>query len=234
MVLQATTDNGVIVKVIANEQGDLTTQSFLEQTTTGQVKIGTTEAGVVQGGEGVGMIMADPNDRLGWLFTKDIAGTGKFNYWFYGEGNQALALEDLTSLNAIITVDTYTNGQSLPFFNIYTKSQGAGDAGPPAFPYHSKLTYGLTAGEHVVLGESIQAWSINKPINHPGKRFVEFNTKIVEGTALPAEEIWYITFHTDSTAALGTQVLTQEIGYSALGVGISTIEPINVRLGLIA
>tara|TARA_R110000823_G_scaffold146289_1_gene276540 strand:+ start:208 stop:912 length:705 start_codon:yes stop_codon:yes gene_type:complete len=233
MVLQATTDTGEIVKVIANDQGDLTTQSFLEQQTTGQVKLGTTEAGVVQGGEGAGMIAADPNDRLGWLFTKDIAGTGKFNYWFYGEGNQALTLDDLTNLNAIITVDTYTNGQSLPFFNIYTKSQGAGDAGPPAFPYHSKLTYGLSAEQHIVLGESIQAWSIVKPINHPGKRFVEFNTKTVEGTGLGTEEIWYITIHTDSTAPLATQILVQEIGYSALGSGISTIEPINVRLGLI-
>ena len=233
MVLQATTDNGVIVKVIANEQGDLTTQSFLEQTTTGQVKLGTTEAAQVQGLEAVPI--ADPNDRLGWLYVKGAADPKtKINYYYYGEGNQALALEDLSSLNSIITVDTYTDANSLVFFNIFTKSQGAGDVGPPAFPYHSRITYGLTAGEHIVLGESIQAWSINKPINHPGKRFVEFNTKIVEGTALPAEEIWYITFHTDSTAALGTQVLTQEIGYSALGVGISTIEPINVRLGLIS
>ena len=234
MVLYATTDNGAVVKVIADEQGDLKTQSYLEQQTTGQVKIGTTEAGVVQGGEGAGMIAADPNDRLGWLFTKDIAGTGKFNYWYYGEGNQALTLEDLTNLNAIITVDTYTTTGSLPFFNVYTKSQGSGDAGAPAFPYHSKITYGLTAGQHIVLGESIQGWAgTTKPINHPGKRFVEFNTKTVEGTALPAEEIWFITFHTDSSAPLGTQILTQEIGYSALGVGISTIEPINVRLGLI-
>ena len=233
MVLQATTDNGVIVKVIANEQGDLTTQSFLEQTTTGQVKLGTTEAAAVQGLEAVPI--ADPNDRLGWLYVKGAADPKtKINYYYYGEGNQALALEDLSSLNSIITVDTYTDANSLVFFNIFTKSQGAGDVGPPAFPYHSRITYGLTAGEHIVLGESIQAWSINKPINHPGKRFVEFNTKTVLGTGAPAEEIWYITLHTDSAAAVGTQILTQEVGYSALGVGISTIEPINVRLGLIA
>jgi hypothetical protein len=232
MVLQATTDNGVIVKVIANEQGDLKTQSFLEQQTTGQVKLGTAEAAAVQGGEAVPI--ADPNDRLGWLFQKPVADTTKFNYFFYGEGNQALTLDDLTNLNAIITVDTYTNSQSLVFFNIYTKSQGAGDAGSPSFPYHSRISYSLTAGQHIVLGESIQIWSIVKPINHPGKRFVEFNTKTVAGDGLGTEEIWYITLHTHSEAALGTQILVQEIGYSALGTGISTIEPINVRLGLIA
>tara|TARA_R110000803_G_scaffold4137_4_gene14177 strand:- start:6349 stop:7047 length:699 start_codon:yes stop_codon:yes gene_type:complete len=232
MVLQATTDTGEIVKVIANDQGDLTTQSFLEQQTTGQVKLGTAEAAAVQGGEAIPI--ADPNERLGWLFQKPVADTTKFNYFFYGEGNQALTLDDLTTLNAIITVDTYTNPDSLVFFNIYTKSQGAGDVGPPAFPYHSRLTYGLSAGQHVVLGESIQAWSIVKPINHPGKRFVEFNTKSVLGTGLGTEEIWYITLHTDSAAPLNTQILVEEIGYSALGTGISTIEPINVRLGLIA
>jgi hypothetical protein len=232
MVLQATTDNGVIVKVIANDQGDLKTQSFLEQQTTGQVKLGTAEAAAVQGGEAVPI--ADPNDRLGWLFQKPVADTTKFNYFFYGEGNQALTLDDLTNLNAIITVDTYTNSDSLVFFNIYTKSQGSGDAGSPAFPYHSKITYRLSAGEHIVIGESIQIWSIVKPINHPGKRFVGFNTKTVEGTGLGTEEIWYITLHNDSAAPLGTQILVQEIGYSALGTGISTIEPINVRLGLIA
>ena len=232
MVLQATTDTGEIVKVIANDQGDLTTQSFLEQQTTGQVKLGTAEAAAVQGLEAIPI--ADPNERLGWLFQKPVADTTKFNYFFYGEGNQALTLDDLTTLNAIITVDTYTNPESLVFFNVYTKPQGAGDVGPPTFPYHSRLTYGLSAGQHIVLGESIQAWSIVKPINHPGKRFVEFNTKSVLGTGLGTEEIWYITLHTDSAAPLNTQILVQEIGYSALGSGISTIEPINVRLGLIA
>ena len=234
MVLYATTDNGAIVKVIADEQGDLKTQSYLEQQTTGQVKLGTAEAAAVQGLEAIPI--ADPNERLGWLYVKGAADPKtKINYYYYGEGNQALALEDITNLNSIITVDTYTTPTSLPFFNIFTKSQGSGDAGSPAFPYHSKIIYGLTAGEHIVLGESIQAWSgTTKPTNHPGKRFVEFNTKTVEGEGLPAEEIWFITLHTDSAAPVGTQILCQEVGYSALGVGISTIEPINVRLGLIA
>ena len=232
MVLQATTDTGEIIKLIANDQGDLITQSFLEQSTTGQVKLGTAEATAVQGAESVPI--ADPNDRLGWLFTKPVADATKFNYFFYGEGNQALTLDDLTTLNAIITVDTYTTTESLVFFNVYTKPQGSGDAGPPTFPYHSKITYSLSAGQHIVLGESIQAWSIVKPLSHPGKRFVEFNTKQVTGDGLGTEEIWYITLHNDSSAPLGTQVLVQEIGYSALGTGISTIEPINVRLGLIA
>tara|TARA_R110002072_G_scaffold1773_6_gene14561 strand:- start:7627 stop:8310 length:684 start_codon:yes stop_codon:yes gene_type:complete len=225
MVLHAKTDKGAIVELITCGQGHLKTQSFLEEVATGQVKLGTTDASAVSGGEGVGMITADPNDRLGWLFKKDIAGTGKFNYFFYGEGNKAITLDDLTSLNAIMTVDTYTNTSSLPFFIVYTKPTGVGDAGAPSFPYHSKITYSLTANEHINLGESIQAWSINKPPNHPGKRFVEFNTKTVLGTGLGTEEIWYITLHTDSAAAVGTQILTQEVGYSAL-------DDINIRLNL--
>tara|TARA_R110000803_G_scaffold59583_1_gene118327 strand:+ start:67 stop:768 length:702 start_codon:yes stop_codon:yes gene_type:complete len=179
---------------------------------TGQIKLGTAEATAVQGGEAVPI--ADPNERAGWLYTKALAGTEKFNYYHYSQGTSAKLLSDLSCLHSIITIDNYVSSQSLVFFNVYTQPTGVGDAGPPSFPYHSKITYSISPGEHIIVGESVQCWSIHKPNDHSGKRFVEFNTKQVEGDGLPNELIWHITVHSDSSAPVGTSILVEQVGYN--------------------
>ena len=179
---------------------------------TGQIKLGTAEATAVQGGEAVPV--PDPNERAGWLYTKALAGTEKFNYYHYSQGTSAKVLSDLTSLHSVVTIDNYQVSQSLVFFNVYTQPTGSGDAGPPSFPYHSKITYSITPNEHIILGESVQCWSINKPVDQIGKRFVEFNTKQVEGDGLPNELIWHITIHSDSLAPAGTSILVEQVGYN--------------------
>lgn len=191
----------------------------------GQVKIGTTAGLAVAGGEQAPV--ADPDERAGWLFTKALADTAKFNYFHYGQGSQAMLLSDLTALHSILTVDAYTNSGSLPFFNVFTLADGSS---PNASWYKSKLTYSLSPGQHIILGESVQCWSIYKPIDHTGKRFVEFNTKAVDGAGAPGETIQFITIHSDSSAPAGTQILVQQVGYN-LFTGSNLVES---RMALIA
>tara|TARA_R110000824_G_scaffold19062_1_gene74469 strand:+ start:2468 stop:3160 length:693 start_codon:yes stop_codon:yes gene_type:complete len=182
----------------------------LSQTPNGQVKLGTAEAAAVQGLEAVPI--ADPNERPGWLYVKGAADPKqKFNYFHYGQGTQAMLLSHLTTLHSILTVDTYTSAQSLPFFNVFTLADASS---PNASWYKSKITYSMSPGQHMILGESVQCWSIEKPLDHTGKRFVEFNTKQVDGAGLPNETIQYITVHSDSSSPVGTQILVQQVGYN--------------------
>lgn len=58
---------------------------------------------------------ADPDGRNGWLFIKALAGTAKFNYYYYGQGNKAITLGELTGLHANISVDNYQSTSSIPF-----------------------------------------------------------------------------------------------------------------------
>ena len=122
-----------------------------------------------------------------------------------------MLLSHLTTLHSILTVDTYTSAQSLPFFNVYTLADASS---PNASWYKSKITYSMSPGQHMILGESVQCWSIEKPLDHTGKRFVEFNTKQVDGAGLPNETIQYITVHSDSSSPVGTQILVQQVGYN--------------------
>ena len=74
--------------------------------------------------------VADINNRKGWLWTKGVVGATEFlTYYFYTEGNSPVLLGDVASINAILSVDTYTTTQSVPILNIYTKPTGVGDAG---------------------------------------------------------------------------------------------------------
>ena len=216
--------------VTVHELENLNTKSLelihkTAHTSNGQVKIGTTSGIAVAGGEQAPV--ADPDERAGWLFTKTLSNTAKFNYYHYGQGSQAMLLSDLTALHSILTVDTYTNSLSLPFFNVFTLADGNS---PNASWYKSKITYSMSPTEHIILGESVQCWSIYKPTDHSGLRFVEFNTKVVDGAGDAGETIQFITIHSDTTAPAGTQILVQQVGYN-LFTGSNLVES---RMALIA
>jgi hypothetical protein len=191
----------------------------------GKVKIGTASGAAVVGGEQTPII--DPDERDGWLFKKALAGTAKFNYYFYGQGNKAVTLGELKSVFANVSIDNYQDVSSLPFFNIYTKATGVGDAG---VWYHSKITYLIDVTETIMLGEDIELWSINKQTkHHKNKRMVSANTKLVEGDALAGEEIYTITIHSDSSSPALTQILVNNVGYSVVKDG----EVNNRRISLV-
>lgn len=161
----------------------------------------------------------DPNQRSGWFYHKIAGNTDKLNYYFYSEGNVPFLLSDLTNIKGIVSVDS---ASAIPFFNVYTKPTGVGDAGAW---YHSKRSYTLSAGERVIIGERIQMYSLNKGSNLKGHRQVEFNTVINEGDCLATEEILTISIHTDSGSPIDSKVLVKSLGYE-------TTQDIEINLEL--
>ena len=153
--------------------------------------------------------IADEDNRDGWLFKKTVADASKINWYFYGAGNTLTNLQDLKSISCILSVDTYTATNSLPFFIVYTKATGSGDASW----YKSKITYQLSAGEKILTGEEVQAWCGVKPLKQSNKRMVEFNAISSVGTALDTEELLTIAIHTDSGAGIGTKLLVKQVGF---------------------
>lgn len=174
----------------------------------GKVKIGTASGLTVAGGEQAPI--ADPDEREGWLFIKALADTAKFNYFFYGEGNTAITLADLTSIYSNVTIDNYQGATSIPFFVVYTKMTGVGDAGAW---YHSKIVYSLTPNEKIFLGEEVQLYTGSKPNNNTHIRHVECNVRTVTGDGNSDEEIYTITIHSDSGSPAATQILVSSVGY---------------------
>ena len=194
-----------------------------------KAKIGTASGTQVAGGEQAPI--ADPDERDGWLFVKALADTAKFNYYFYGQGNLPITLGDITSIWANISIDVWAETLSEPFINIFTKPTGAGDAGAW---YHSKIVCGLQTGEHIILGQTVRAWAYSKPEAHTNRRQVSFNNRTTTGDGLPAEEILYITIHSDSGAPAGTQILVESVGYTMYGRTNNPLERIDRQLALIA
>lgn len=156
----------------------------------------------------------DEDNRDGWLFNKISAGTDKFNYYFYGEGNTPMTLQDLTSLNAIITVDNYQSNTSLPFFVVYTKMKMDGtDTG--SF-YHSKKAYTFSPNQIIDVGEKINIWSLKEHTYYNNHRSLKFNEPVITGNPLETDEILTISIQSDSGAPQNTKILIREVGYDLL------------------
>ena len=189
-------------------------------------KVSLSSAGGISVAGGEQAPVADADGREGWLFKKVLADASKFNYYFYSEGNQPVTLGELVSLCANVSIDNYQGGSSIPFFTVYTKMTGVGDAGAW---YHSRVTYTLDAGELILIGEDIEMYSINKQqSHHQNKRAVSFNTKILTGDCADAEEIHTIAIHSDSGAPASTQILVSNLGFSINKNG----QVINRRISL--
>lgn len=174
-----------------------------------QVK--STSAGVtaIIGGEEAPIV--DDNGREGWLFNKIAIGASKFNWYFYGAGNTLTTFGDLKSISCILSVDAYAAVNSLPFFIVYTKATGVNDASW----YKSSITYQLSAGEKIHLGEEVQAWSGIKPTKQSDRRMVEFNAVSTNtlGSDTSIEELFTVSIHSDSGAGVGTKMLVKQVGY---------------------
>lgn len=180
----------------------------------GQIKLSSPAGTTVIGGEGAAHPpTADLDGRSGWLFTKTLANTAKFNYFYYSQGNTAVTLGQLTSLSAEVSINNYQGSTSLPFFVVYTKPTGVGDAGAW---YHSSIAYTLSANQIIILGERINMYALIKPEKDSNQRQVLFNEQIITGDALDSEEILTITLHSDSSAPAGTQILVDELGYNLI------------------
>ena len=186
---------------------------------TDQVKIGSAAALAMYGTEMAPVL--DDNDRPGWSFVKSATGE-KINWFYYAAGNTFTTLGDVKSLSSLITIDTYNNGKSLPFFIVYTKPTGVGDYSW----YKSSILYQLSPGENIQLGEGIQAWSGIRPKKQSNLRQVEFNMKSINtlGNNVDSEELYSISIHTDSSSAIGdNRLLVRQVGFD-LQYGQNKIE----------
>ena len=152
----------------------------------------------------------DPDGRAGWLFSK-TAGAEKFNYYMYSQGSLPITLGHLNSVFFTGSVDNYVSGASVPFVVIYTKPTGVGDAG---VWYHSKIIYAIHNTADIQLGELCYFYGGVKPSHITSSyRHILLNNKIVEGDALPAEEILYMSIHSDSSGADTTRILITDMGF---------------------
>lgn len=166
---------------------------------------------------------ADLNGRDGWLFTKS-SGAEKFNYYIWSQGSHALRLKDLRSIYMLASVDTYTNGASVPFIIIYTKPTGIGDEQPW---YHSKITYSIDNRQIIMLGEKVQFYTHQvRPNEHYGFRQIPLAIEQTAGDGLPEEQILYISLHSDS-GGINTKILVSDCGFET-----NHTENINIRLKL--
>tara|TARA_R110002153_G_scaffold151951_1_gene303459 strand:+ start:109 stop:729 length:621 start_codon:yes stop_codon:yes gene_type:complete len=152
----------------------------------------------------------DPDGRAGWLFQKS-SGAEKFNYYCYSQGSKAITLGHLRSVHFSGAVDNYVSGASVPFFVVYTKPTGVGDAG---LWYHSKVAYAISNVADIQLGELCYFYGGEKPTDITSSyRHIFLNNIVIEGDALPAEEILYMSVHSDSGAADTTRILISDMGF---------------------
>tara|TARA_R110000787_G_scaffold153082_3_gene266970 strand:- start:1023 stop:1625 length:603 start_codon:yes stop_codon:yes gene_type:complete len=178
----------------------------------GQYKVGTAEQIAIAAGEQ--NPVADNNGREGWLFIKAAADSAKFNYHLYSDGTMPIILGNLTHLYSNISLETLVANSSKPWITIYTKPQGFGDAGPPTFPYHSKIDYHMPTNFNCQLGEMITIHTHRQTIDENfGYRKCWLSNRQVAGDALDTEEIWYIVIQSDSGSAINTQILVSQFGF---------------------
>lgn len=153
---------------------------------------------------------ADPDGRAGWLYQK-TAGAEKFNYYMYSQGSKPITLAQFRSIFFTGSVDNYVSGASVPFAVIYTKPTGVGDAGAW---YHSKVAYTIHNTADIQLGELCYFYGGAKPTHITSSyRHILLNNRIVEGDGLPAEEILYMSVHSDSSGANTTRILIADMGF---------------------
>ena len=154
---------------------------------------------------------SDPNNRKGWYFQK-TAGAEKFNYYLYVEGSRALKLQDVKEYYFVGSVDTYSNITSVPFIVVYTKPLGDGSDAQPW--YRSRIFHTInTLNTNVQLGVKCQYSTSTKTSTKFPYNQAHLSVTGGEGPRDPAEEILYMTVHSDSTAPVDAKILISHFGY---------------------
>ena len=206
MVLHDLNHSGVATPVECSGDGQL---NIIENKMTNNILL-TSPSGVGFYADTMPIPTTDTNNSPGWLFTK-TAGTEKFNYYCYSQGSKPITLGHLRSVHFSGAVDNYVSNASVPFFVVYTKPTGVGDAG---LWYHSKVAYAISNVADIQLGELCYFYGGEKPTDITSSyRHIFLNNIIIEGDALPAEEILYMSVHSDSGAADTTKILISDMGF---------------------
>ena len=159
---------------------------------------------------------ADPEGRDGWNFVNSVAAT-KFNLYYFNGNQEIITLEKISSVFAKVYINNFASLSGAPFFHIYTKPQGAGDAG--AF-YRSRIDYEIDSSVIVGIGEQVILWGENLPNTPCNNRLIQLKTKTTNGPALGTEEILYITLSTNSSATINEKNITvSSMGFNTSDMG---------------
>ena len=169
--------------------------------------------------------------RNGWKYTK-VTGVEKMNLHMFGHiALNPLLVNDLQGFWAVVSMDTLTNVNSLPFFVVNTLPVSAGGTGTggDASWYKSKRTFHINLDNtRVYNGEQVLIYfgpdpNINRHIRH-----IQCTTTTTDGDYFNDETIWLISLHTESGAPNGNQVITHSMGWA--GGVYNTVAKININL----
>lgn len=197
-------------------KGNLEVLSIPDKNGYSQVLLGTSGATTILGDSTI-TPTADPEGRDGWNFTNSVAGT-KFNLYYFNGNQEVITLGDINSLFTKLYINNFASLSGSPFFNIYTKPTGSGDAG--AF-YHSRIDYEINSDVLVGIGEQVILYAINKPNISCNNRLIELKTKTINGDGADSEEILYITLSTNSSATINEKNITvSSMGFNTVNLGV--------------
>lgn len=161
--------------------------------------------------------------RDGWKHTK-TAGVEKFNYYFYGNvAPNPILVPDLKTIWAVVSIDTYTNTQSLPFFVSYTLPTGVGDV---AVWYKSKKTFTFNSSVKIYNGEKILMYVGEIPKHNRKLRKIKLENSTITGNYDNTETINLLTIHSDSGSDIDNSIIVHSVGwgnqYTDLNIKLSS------------
>ena len=154
----------------------------------------------------------DPN-RGGWLYSKTVDNSDKFNYYFYNNNSLSpMLVSELKNFWAVVTVYNFVNAQSIPFMVLYTLPTGVDDQ---EVWYKSKIAYSINlTDKKLYSGEKILVYMGEKPIYHTKLRSFKLDIKTITGNGLNTETINLLSVHCDSLVPLGYTCGVQNVGWS--------------------
>ena len=142
------------------------------------------------------VVQQDPEHREGWNLTNSAPGT-KFNLYYFNGTQETITLGDVLSIYFKGFINNNSETASIPFFHIYTKPTGSGDAGPW---YHSKIDYQYASDNTIGIGEECIFYGGEVPKTKFNNRQIAFNNKTVTGEGLDSEEVLYLVVSSNSGA----------------------------------
>jgi len=148
------------------------------------------------------VVQKDTENRTGWNCVNSVAGT-KFNFYIFNGLEENFRLDEINSVYWRGYVNRYTGVSSVPFLQIYTKPQGAGDGGA-FFRTRINYTYNPALDDVVGIGEEIVYYGENLPDMTFTNRKVKLSSKVVLGPNQGSEEVLFVVVASDSGATVDT------------------------------
>ena len=182
-----------------------------------QYRLGSAGATAIQA-DSSPLAVADADGRLGWLYEKTVAGSDKFNWYYYSGQYENMTMDKINSMYFIGSIDTWSNETSqAPFFVVYTKMKNDGtDAGSW---YHSRHSYVLHKESQLVrAGEKCIFYALDAPESDYGLRSIPFKTRVDTGDYDPSDEVSLVSLQSDS-GATNCSIYVENLGMECAGFG---------------